>query len=151
MQLPKGHIIQTLVLDEEVKLLIQQERWDDLDAMAKRWLSKGGIIHQKLLEVVPFEHIEHILALRQGPDDDEGIWHDDGSRLLAFSLSLTNDPSLVDGGEIEIRHKEDDIYTKLLCQNFGTLVIFNTGNDGFEHRVSAVKSGKRLVLAGWCT
>lgn len=151
MQLPKGHIIQTIVLDEEVKTLIQLERWDELDAMAKNWLSKDGIIHQKLSEVLSFSDIEHILALRQGPDDDEGIWHDDGSRLLAFSLSLTMEPALVEGGEIEIRHKEDNIHTKLPCQSFGTLVIFNTGRDNFEHRVSAVKSGKRLVLAGWCT
>jgi len=38
--------------------------------------------------ILDFQFCEHIIAIRKAPGDEEGIWHDDGSRSLGFSLSL---------------------------------------------------------------
>ena len=151
MAFPKGHIVLNIELSSEEVALVRARNWAALDQRASSWLSPGGKLWCELSKYAQFNSIEHILALRAGPDDDEGIWHDDGSRLLAFSLSLTMEHSNVIGGEISIRPKGDDQGHTLPCQPLGTLVIFNTGQGGFEHRISAVTAGERLVLAGWCT
>tara|TARA_R110000868_G_scaffold204946_1_gene453125 strand:+ start:17148 stop:17603 length:456 start_codon:yes stop_codon:yes gene_type:complete len=151
MAFPKGHILLNLKLLGPELALVRDRDWQSLDQAAKKWLSPGGKLWSLLTEHAKFSSIEHILALRSGPDDDEGIWHDDGSRLLAFSLSLTLKHESVRGGEISIRPKGETTTHVLTCQPLGTLIIFNTGQDGFEHRVSAVTHGERLVLAGWCT
>ncbi|MBH47789.1 MAG: hypothetical protein CME71_06425 [Halobacteriovorax sp.] len=151
MAFPKGHILLNLKLSESELALVRGRDWQSLDQVAKHWLNPGGKLWSLLAEHARFTSVEHILALRSGPDDDEGIWHDDGSRLLAFSLSLTLKHESVHGGEISIRPKGSSEAYVLTCQPLGTLVIFNTGQDNFEHRVSAVKAGERLVLAGWCT
>lgn len=150
MLLPNGHLKFALELDAWARSLIQAKDWNALDQLAKTWLSPGGILHSKLSQHCDFKSIEHILALREAPDD-EGIWHDDGSRLMAFSLSLTLDHDQVAGGEIMLRQKGQESGISYPTQPWGTLIIFNTGRDGYEHRVSAVNAGKRLVLAGWCS
>lgn len=151
MLLPKGHVITHFEIDQYTCELIESQDWQALDKLAANWLSPGGKLAFELSKYSDFESIEHILAIRCAPDDEDGIWHDDGSRLLAFSLSLTLDHSNVIGGEVSIRKRGNEAAVCISCQPIGTLIVFNTGQDDYEHRVSAVTRGKRLVLAGWCT
>ena len=101
------------------------------------------------------------MALRQaqswdGFQDEEGIWHDDGSRKMGFSLSLNLAPQRIEGGELLIRHRllhpvqNDEGSLAIGPLSFGELVLFKTGLEGVEHRTRAVNKGNRLVLAGWC-
>lgn len=150
MLLPNGHLKYAIELEPKVQQLVLAQDWSALDQLAKTWLGPSGKIHDKLAQHCDFTSTEHILALREAPDD-EGIWHDDGSRLMAFSLSLTLNHQAVIGGEIMLREKGQINGVNYPTQPWGTLIIFNTGRDGYEHRVSAVHTGKRLVLAGWCT
>lgn len=105
-----------------------------------------------LLEKCPFQDIEHILALRRGddPDEEDGIWHDDSSRKLAFSWSL-NFWVLPVGGALGIRKMGATSGVELGPYLPGKLIIFQTGQSGFEHRTARVIKGRRLVCAGWCS
>jgi hypothetical protein len=97
---------------------------------------------------------ELMLALREGPQsqDDEGIWHDDASRDLAFSLSLNHHPNSIKGGDLQLRNKDSrGQITTLHTQLWGTIIIFATGRYGWEHKVNRVTTGNRLVLVGWLT
>lgn len=150
MLLPKGHLLLSFQSAPLAKDFVVKKDWKALDQLAKSWLEPQGPLFELLQKYCEFQQVEHILALRQAPDD-EGIWHDDGSRKLAFSLSLTLDNSSVEGGELSIRAKSSDEISTLTCRPYGELVLFNTGKDGFEHKISAVRAGQRLVLAGWCS
>jgi len=90
-----------------------------------------------------------MLALRQAPDED-GIWHDDGSRDLGFSLSLCLEPEKIQKGRFCLRHIESQRLTMISPPPLGTLTCFLTGKNGYEHRVEQVLSGNRLMLVGWC-
>ena len=104
-----------------------------------------------LAEYKEFNHIEHILSYRRGDDpfEEDGIWHDDGSRVLAFSLSL-NVFGAIEGGSLGFR-KRGQAEIELGPFEPGKLLIFNTGQDGYEHRTARVITGERLVCAGWCS
>ena len=104
-----------------------------------------------LSEYKEFNHIEHIISYRRGDDpyEEDGIWHDDGTRVLAFSLSL-NVYGEIAGGTLGFR-KKGSASVELGPYAAGTLLIFNTGMDGYEHRTARVISGERLVCAGWCS
>ncbi|MCR9205300.1 MAG: 2OG-Fe(II) oxygenase [Halobacteriovoraceae bacterium] len=101
----------------------------------------------------PFD-FELMLSLRAGPQDEdqEGIWHDDSSRDLIFSLSLTESFETIEGGELSLRKLDQkDQIIQISTQSFGTLLFFPSGNGGWEHKISRVKAGNRLVLVGWLT
>lgn len=116
----------------------------------------GGVVQTRLKvflqQKCPFQDIEHILALRRGddPDEEDGIWHDDSSRKLAFSWSL-NFWRLPKGGTLGIRKMGDQSSLELGPYPAGKLIIFQTGQSGFEHRTARVIKGRRLVCAGWCS
>ena len=97
--------------------------------------------------------IEHMLALRAGPEDPEldGIWHDDSSRHFAISLSLSLEHTLIEGGELEIRrfNQEEDVTSLPGSRPFAQASVFLTGKYGFEHRTRRVTAGNRLVLVLW--
>lgn len=107
----------------------------------------------KSLEIPGSPEIEHMLALRKGPEDQEleGIWHDDSSRHFAISLSLSLTPELICGGELEIRRfrEEESMNSLSGSRPFGLASVFLTGKYGFEHRTRRVTSGNRLVLVLW--
>lgn len=149
--LNNGHQIVEVSLDNEFKNLILEENWPVLDSRLHSMCQNKGSIFELLTQIRPFKEIEHIISLRQSPDD-EGIWHDDGSRQLAFSLSLNTDPKNIKGGELSIRKKgHHDLATTIPTLPFGSMIIFLTGHDHFEHKTHSVTYGKRLVAAGWCT
>lgn len=132
--------------------LIRGQNYDQLDQEVFDQTAQGGPLREKLLEYADFNHIEHILSLRSAPKDEEGIWHDDGSRPLAFSLGLNLEPAAICGGELLFREKQPQAeISRISPLPFGRGVVFLTGLWGKEHRVCAVTRGQRLVLAGWCT
>ncbi len=111
------------------------------------------MIFEKLLEYGHFTTIEFIISIRSSfefPDED-GIWHDDGSRKFAFSLSLTLEPEQVVGGVLEIRPKGADASHRIPTPKFGKMIVFATGQTGYEHKINRVSEGERIIIAGWCT
>jgi hypothetical protein len=146
----QGYLKTNITIPMHVIELIKTKNYPELDQWARDNLNAGELhsIFQKMLKYV---NVEFILALRDAndPDEEDGIWHDDGSRLMAFSLSLNLEHEKIEGGELRVRKKGQVDYQALPTQPLGTLLIFKTGVDGFEHMVSKVTSHQRLVMAGW--
>lgn len=144
---------------EWVSCIIDQN-FSQLDRYAGQALKEEGFLFQLIQQhaLTYFSRMghgfEYILSLRKGPQtlEDDGIWHDDGTRLLAFSLSLNLDPESIIGGHLSLRKKshEQDIHT-ITARPLGTLTLFCTGQEGWEHKTNYVEKGSRLVLAGWLT
>lgn len=147
-----GFFQKEIQLPEELSHFIEKENYLELDRVLGDLLSEGGLLDNILQEFISIETREHLISIRQGPDDEDGIWHDDGSRDLAFSLSLTKNTSSLIGGDLLIRQKKDpENYHEIKTPKFGVLTIFLTGKKGFEHRTMRVKEGRRIVCAGWLT
>lgn len=128
-------------------------------ALSENWTALDQLMQETVhIELKPFlqqfkkfDSIEHMLAQRLGedPDEEDGIWHDDSSRVLAFSWSM-NFWGLPTGGSLGIREfGKNEI--ELGPYPAGKLIVFHTGIDGFEHRTGKVLKGRRLVCAGWCS
>ena len=144
----EGYLVQQFSLPSKTRTLVLAQNWPVLDAYMRELVAPDGELFKILSQHAQFKTIEHMLAMRDGAsaDEEDGIWHDDGSRVLAFSLSL-NYFGLPQGGALEIRPKGQAVQS-LGPYGPGTLVIFRTGVDGFEHRTCKVTAG--LVCAGWC-
>lgn len=138
-------------LPETLEQLIKSQAWNEVDALFTKLFNPHGSLRKKLLEIAEFDHIEHLISIRSAPNDEEGIWHDDGSRTLGFTIGLTCVKENIMGGMLEFRKKGDQKLTKLLNYNFGHMTVFPTGIFGYEHRVQKVTRGNRLLVAGWCT
>ena len=113
------------------------------------------MIFSKLQNYAKFSQIQFIISIRSSLEqpDEDGIWHDDGSRILAFSLSLTLNPSEIEGGILEIRERgeESSKSETLPTPPYGSMIVFATGHLGFEHKINRVIRGERIIIAGWCT
>lgn len=149
MNLTNGHSLLELDLSREILDCARQKDFDRLDSLMSEFVQKR--LAPLLAEYKEFNHIEHIISYRRGDDpyEEDGIWHDDGSRVLAFSLSL-NVLGEIAGGTLGFRKKGADSI-ELGPYPAGTLLIFKTGMDGYEHRTARVIKGERLVCAGWCS
>lgn len=149
MSWTSGYTLVDLPLPPEARELALAEEWAELDALMRTAVEEQ--VKPLLRSFRAFASIEHMLALRDGdnPDEEDGIWHDDSSRQLAFSWSL-NFWGLPEGGTLGIRPFGGDS-TELGPYPPGTLIVFHTGVDGFEHRTARVRKGRRLVCAGWCS
>lgn len=134
----------------QVKNEVMSQNWTQLDQRVQRWNKKDGILFQFLSQYANFSSMEHIIAIRQAPDDEDGIWHDDGSRVLAYSLSFNLNPKEIVGGELLFRKKECAQEEKIFPLPFGQMIVFLTGTSGYEHKVCAVTQGERIISAGWC-
>jgi hypothetical protein len=143
----------TFEFDQEIKELVLNENWDGIDQELKRLTSSGGELFCFLGAFHDFSAIEFIIALRDSKNEweEDGIWHDDGSRVFAFSLSLTLDPGSIEGGLLGIRKKGKVDYLQVPTPPFGGIILFLTGTYGYEHKIHAVRKGRRLVIAGWCS
>jgi hypothetical protein len=135
-------------LPEFVKTYVIEENWELLDTYFQKELMPSGSLYRTLTQLIRIDNIEHMLSLRQAPDED-GIWHDDGSRELGFSLSLCLDSKSIKNGAFLLKRKDSENLISLPPGNFGTLTCFQTGLAGYEHKVEATKAGKRLMLVGW--
>ena len=149
--LTQGYVLLDFPLEEEVRDLLINRDWINLDLYFKNQCLKGSALHLFLSTLVEFNSLEHIIAIRTSPHDEEGIWHDDGSRLLGFSLSLNLDPASIFGGELRFKPKDSPEISEFPPQSYGKIVVFLSGLWGYEHQVGRVKSGERIVIAGWCS
>lgn len=147
----RGFTICHFPLEDMVLTMLKEEKWKDLDNYFLQISKKGGLLRTFLEAFLDFETLEHIIAIRSAPDDEDGIWHDDGSRFLGFSLSLNEDPEAISGGELRFK-KKDAPHTEVFPPlPYGQIILFLSGIYGYEHMVSAVTKGKRIVIAGWCS
>lgn len=143
----------SLLANEEiaqVKNEVAKQKWVQLDQRVQGWNEKEGVLFKYLSQFSSFSAMEHIIAIRQAPDDEDGIWHDDGSRVLAFSLSLNLLPKNIKGGELLFKHKDSPLTHIIAPLEFGEMIVFLTGTSCYEHKVNAVTEETRIVVAGWC-
>ena len=147
-------IILDFPIEKKLHELVLKREWDDLDRYFLAAEKPEGELFQFLSPYLDFKKIEHIIAIRAsspGYQDEDGIWHDDGSRILGFSLSLTLYPEDVKGGHLRFKPKGSESFINIPTQSMGKIILFKTGIYGFEHMVSAVEAGERVVIAGWCS
>lgn len=140
-------------LPDEIKDLVLREDWNGLDAAIKELTKKEGRLFQFLNSFHDFNEIEFIISVRDSINEweEDGIWHDDGSRFFAFSMSLTIDSQQVKGGRLGIRQKGAERYMDIPTPEFGGIILFLTGIYGFEHKIHQVLEGRRIIIAGWCS
>ena len=148
----EGHFFTSLVLPDTFKEWVWEQNWPMIDDYFLKATRKDGILFQKIKSFATFSEIEFIISLRDAQNEweEDGIWHDDGSRVLAFSLSLTIEPELIEGGVLEIRKKGEDTSFQIAPFPYGQMLVFATGTLGYEHKINRVRKGKRLIIAGWC-
>lgn len=138
-------------LEEKVRSFVIEKKWKELDQYFLDISRTGGSLRHFLNEFLDYETLEHIIAIRTAPEDEDGIWHDDGSRFAGFSLSLNLSPEKIEGGELLFRTKGENEAVVFPPQPYGTMIIFLSGLSGYEHKVNAVTKGERIVIAGWCS
>jgi hypothetical protein len=146
-----GFHVTAIKLPEEVKNFVEKRDWPGLDETFKNLTSPEGKLYQFLQAFHEFSEIEFIISIRNSLNhwEEDGIWHDDGSRVMAFSLSLTLQE--IQGGKLAIRKKGQDEVTWLSTPPFGEMIIFLTGLHGYEHKIHQVTQGERVIIAGWCS
>ena len=151
-ELIEQNIIQkSYPLPSEIIEFVRDENWLAIDKYFLEAEKPNGALFEFMKTFLNFKQIEHIISIRTPPDDEDGIWHDDGSRILGFTLSLTPHPEKIIGGHLRFRKKNDHDFLELSLRPLGEMLIFKTGIYGFEHMESAVTAGKRDLVAGWCS
>lgn len=145
-----GYTLLKLALPPSIMDLVIDDKYEELDSHIAKLTRHDGLIFKAMSNFCDVEEIEFIISLRDSMNEweEDGIWHDDGSRILAFSLSLTL--VQVEGGVLEFRKKGSIGTQKIKTPSYGTMIVFKTGVEGYEHKINAVRSGKRLIIAGWC-
>ena len=150
--LEKGHISFEVEVPKNILDFCKTQNWSRLDQEVFNLTKKDKFFYSILQKFHSFEKIEHLINRRQAETDEDGIWHDDGSRLMAFSLSLNQDIHSIMGGQLLLRKKNvPDQIQSLGPFPIGIFTIFLTGQYGFEHKVCQVLRGERITLAGWCS
>src|SRR4051812_23699646 len=105
-----GFLLTQINLAEKVQAAVLSRNWVEVDELIRKETSPGGAVFQRLSDYAKFSEIEFLISIRSSdkePDED-GIWHDDGSRELAFSLSLNLNPTEIEGGTLELKRQSDD-------------------------------------------
>lgn len=148
-----GFHLTYFTLGEEIKSLVQKEDWNNLDAEFKKLTAPEGRLFKFLQGFHDFSAIEFIISIRDANNEweEDGIWHDDGSRVFAFSLSLTENPENIEGGRLQIRNTQTLNTMSIPTPSFGGIILFLTGLYGFEHKINQVTRDKRIIIAGWCS
>lgn len=147
----QGYHLSYFTLGDEIRELVAHEKWNELDEEFKKLTAKDGRLYKFLNEFHDFTDIEFIISIRDAKNEweEDGIWHDDGSRVFAFSLSLTLDTP--EGGRLGIRRIGEESFRQIPTPSFGGIILFLTGIYGFEHRIHQVTRGCRIIIAGWCS
>ena len=146
-----GYCVMPVGLNRELREFIREQDFDAIDSHFQARLSPKADLFNQLRTLCSFTKTEFIISLRESNNEweEDGIWHDDGSRDMAFSLSLTETPP--EGGMLELRVKGSLFSTFLITPPMGEMIVFQTGKKGYEHKINAVTKGSRLVIAGWCS
>ncbi len=140
-------------LTEDIRNYVRTENWKEIDDAFKHLSSPKGRLFEFLKQYHEFSSIEFIISIRDADSEweEDGIWHDDGSRVFAFSLSLTENASEIEGGRLGIKRRSDERVALLPTPEFGGIILFLTGLYGYEHRIHRVTKGRRIIIAGWCS
>ncbi len=148
-----GFQLHEFPISGEVKTWIQNNHWENLDNYFRLLTTREGELFRFLQNFAPFENIEFIISMRDAQNEweEDGIWHDDGSRVLAFSLSLTENPADIQGGVLGLRKKGEETFQEIPTPQFGKMIVFLTGVHGYEHKIHQVLKGRRIIIAGWCS
>jgi hypothetical protein len=147
----RGFHLSYFPLGDEIAAMVCEERWVELDKTFQGLTQKSGRLYQFLQTFHEFESIEFIISVRDAANDweEDGIWHDDSSRVFAFSLSLTQGD--IQGGRLGIRSKDEESFLQVPTPSFGGIILFLTGLYHFEHKIHQVTQGRRVIIAGWCS
>ncbi len=146
-----GFVLSEFPLENCVATFIKDKNWKALDDYFIQLSKPGNALHAFLSTYLDFDFTEHIIAIRSAPDDEDGIWHDDGSRFLGYSLSLNLDHQNIEGGQLRFKKKNSPQTEVFPPLPYGKIVLFLSGVYGYEHMVSAVTKSQRIVIAGWCS
>ncbi len=148
-----GFCLHQFSLSPDLLEWVKHEKWAVVDQYFLSLTAPEGELFCYLQNFHSFNKIETMLSIRNSENEweEDGIWHDDGSRVFAFSLSLTINAELIEGGNLELRQKNSESAQKIPTPEFGTAILFLTGIHGFEHRTRRVLKGKRVMLVGWCS
>ncbi len=140
-------------LGDALRSAVRDRNWEKVDQEFRLLTQSEGDLFQFLREFHDFSQIEFIISLRSAQNDweEDGIWHDDGSRVFAFSLSLTESPETITGGHLGVRRKGEETFLSVPTPSFGEVILFLTGTYGFEHKIHRVTAGERIIIAGWCS
>jgi hypothetical protein len=105
-------------LTEEIRNYVRNGNWEELDKAFKNLTSPSGRLFKFLLGYHDFSSIEFIISIRDANSEweEDGIWHDDGSRVFAFSLSLTENAEEIKGGR-KLRKVLESKGIFLRCRN----------------------------------
>lgn len=146
-----GYHLSYFPLSEETKKLVEEERFEELDKVFNKLTSPEGSLFKFIQQYHDITSIDTMISLRDSDNEfeEDGIWHDDGSRVFAFSLSLTLGE--VQGGRLGIKRRGSENFSLVPTPSFGGIILFLTGIYGFEHKIHKVTKGKRLILVGWCS
>lgn len=151
-ELKKSDILQqSFPLPEYIKTYVLEENWKAIDDFFLKEEKAGGLVFNFFKNYLEFTSIEHIISIRRGPDDEDGIWHDDGSRILGFTISLSLRNHEIKGGYLRLRNKNSLEFQSFSTRDYGEALLFKTGIYGHEHMVTAVTQGERILIAGWCS
>lgn len=148
-----GYHLENFTLDDNIYSYVREQNWPKLDEAIKDLIGYDGQLFKFLSTYHEFKSIEFIISLRASENvwEEDGIWHDDGSRVFAFSLSLTIDAQKIMGGKLGVRRKGHVDFTEISTPEFGGIILFLTGKYGYEHKIHQVIQGQRLIIAGWCS
>lgn len=147
----QGYVIDSFPLDPILKVWVRADQWQKIDDHFKELLSPTGELFLYLQKFLPFTQVETMLAVRDSQNEweEDGIWHDDGSRQFAISLSLNEFPETIEGGKLGFRKKGEEKMTLIPTPKFGEMIVFLSGIHGYEHRTHQVTKGRRIILVGW--
>lgn len=148
-----GFHLSRFPLGDDIRTLVEQENWEELDQAFKKLTAREGRLFKFLQEFHDFSDIEFIISIRDSKNEweEDGIWHDDGSRVFAFSLSLSLESDCIQGGRLGVRLKGAEHFLEIPTPSFGGIILFLTGLYGYEHCIHQVKEGQRIIIAGWCS
>src|SRR5690606_23964057 len=143
-----GYHLSYFPLSEEVRTLVSEERFEELDLIFKDLTSSEGALFKFIQKYHDISSIETMISLRDGSNEceEDGIWHDDGSRVFAFSLSLTLDE--VQGGRLGIKQRGRENFNPVPTPSFVGISLFITRLSGCEHTSHQVTKGKRCIIVG---